>query len=65
MRIELNGAAAEVTETRLDLALSELGYGGALVATALNGEFVAAGARAETSLTAGDRLEVVAPLRGG
>ncbi|MEM6907005.1 MAG: sulfur carrier protein ThiS [Pseudomonadota bacterium] len=65
MKIELNGAEAEVTETRLDLALSELGYGDALVATALNGEFVAARARAETSLAAGDRLEVVAPLRGG
>lgn len=64
-RIVLNGAETEVTATRLDAALEELGYASAVVATAVNGDFVARGARADTELADGDRLEVVAPLQGG
>ena len=45
MRIDLNGAAIEVTARTLAEALTDLGYGGAL-ATALNGTFVPATARA-------------------
>ena len=45
--------------------LEELGYGGALVATAVNGTFVAREARADTGLSEGDAVEVVAPLQGG
>jgi len=45
--------------------LHELGYGEAVVATALNGEFVAAGSRPAARLTEGDRLEVLAPMQGG
>jgi sulfur carrier protein len=45
--------------------LHELGYGEAVVATALNGEFVAAGSRPGARLTEGDRLEVLAPMQGG
>lgn len=51
--------------SRLAEALDELGYGGATVATALNGSFVPAPQRAATALSAGDRLEVVAPRQGG
>lgn len=65
MKIVLNGEPAEIAADRLDTALDELGYTGAVVATALNGDFVPREARAETALTPGDRLEVLAPLKGG
>ena len=64
MRIDLNGTAIEVAARTLAGALSELGYAGAL-ATALNGSFVPAIARAETLLHDGDRVEVLAPMQGG
>jgi sulfur carrier protein len=45
--------------------LDELGYGEAVVTTAVNGEFVAAGVRPRTRLAEGDRVEVLAPVQGG
>ena len=65
MKIVVNGEKVEVTATRLDAILVELGHGKAKVATALNEEFVPATMRADTSLEAGDRLEIVAPRQGG
>ena len=51
--------------TQLARALEDLGYGGSVVTTALNGDFVAAQARERTALAEGDRLEVLAPMQGG
>ncbi|MEM7238030.1 MAG: sulfur carrier protein ThiS [Pseudomonadota bacterium] len=65
MTIVLNGVAASVNARMLDRVIAELGYGGAKVATAVNGEFVSSAARAGTELSEGDRLEVIAPLQGG
>jgi sulfur carrier protein len=65
MRILVNGAWRETTAAELAAALDELGYGGAIVTTALNGEFVAAPARSGTPLADGDRVEVLAPMQGG
>ena len=65
MRISLNGAPREVLATRLSDLLEECGWGDAKVATAVNEDFVPATARAETLLTDGDRVEVVAPRQGG
>ncbi|SFH74400.1 sulfur carrier protein ThiS [Albimonas pacifica] len=65
MKIMLNGAPAEVQAETLAAALEELGYGEARVATALNEDFVPAGARAATRLAPGDRVEIVAPRQGG
>lgn len=65
MKIEVNGAAQDVVATNIADALRELGWGGARVATALNGEFLPKAARATTDLTEGDRLEVLAPMQGG
>jgi len=65
MKIMVNGDARSVTAASLAMALEELGFAGAVVATALNGEFVASGARADTRLSDGDRLEVLAPMQGG
>ena len=65
MKILVNGAWRETGAVDLAAALLELGYGEAVVATALNGEFVPAGSRPGARLTDGDRLEVLAPMQGG
>ena len=65
MRIEVNGEPREVAGETLAEALTELGWAEARVATALNGDFVPKGARTETVLRPGDRLEVLAPMQGG
>jgi sulfur carrier protein len=65
MRIFLNGDACDIEATTLDAALDTLGFRDAVVATALNGRFVAKSARRATTLTEGDTIEVVAPLQGG
>ncbi len=65
MNIVLNGDAREVSSASLAAALEELGFGGATIATALNGRFVARPQREKTVLNDGDRLEVVAPMQGG
>lgn len=65
MRITLNGAPRDVSATRLDDILAELGYGEAKIATAVNEDFVAIALRTQTFLTEHDRLEIVAPQQGG
>jgi sulfur carrier protein len=65
MRIVLNGRTREVTSGRLDALLEELGYGGAKVATAVNGSFVPRTLHALRTLDEGDRVEVIAPMQGG
>ena len=65
MRILVNGASREVRAADLASALEELGYGGAVVATAVNGEFVPTASRQTVRLADGDRLEVLAPMQGG
>jgi sulfur carrier protein len=65
MRILVNGDSRDVSALNVALALDELGLGDAVVATALNGEFVSASSRATAALSEGDRLEVLAPMQGG
>jgi sulfur carrier protein len=65
MRIQVNGSWRDVASAVLAAALGDLGYADAVVTTAVNGEFVAAEARARTQLAEGDRLEVLAPMQGG
>ena len=65
MKILVNGAWREIAGAELAAVLEELGFGERVVATAVNGEFVAASARARTALAEGDRLEVLAPMQGG
>ncbi|WP_336813598.1 sulfur carrier protein ThiS [Bosea sp. MMO-172] len=65
MTLLLNGAPQEIVARTLAEALAELGYGGRIVATAVNGDFVPARKRAETALNEGDRIEIVAPMQGG
>lgn len=65
LRLNVNGEARETLAATLADLIAEAGYGDAKVATALNGEFVPAKARAGTRLAAGDHVEIVAPRQGG
>jgi sulfur carrier protein len=65
MKIIVNGAVHETAAAELSGVLGELGFGEAVVSTAVNGEFVPASVRAHTALAAGDRVEVLAPMQGG
>ena len=65
MKINVNGEDREVSASNVADALTELGFGDAKVATALNSEFVPAALRASTTVENGDRLEVLAPMQGG
>jgi sulfur carrier protein len=65
MKIEVNGEQRDVVATNVGEALAELGLGEARVATALNGTFVSAAARADTALSPSDRLEVLTAMQGG
>jgi len=65
MKILVNGVWREMASSDVQSALRELGYGDCVVATALNGEFVATGARVSARLGDGDRLEILAPMQGG
>ena len=64
-RIVVNGEATETGAATLAGLVAALGYNEGQVATALNGDFVPRGARAETRLAAGDSVEIVAPRQGG
>ncbi|GBD55689.1 sulfur carrier protein ThiS [Gluconobacter wancherniae] len=65
MNINVNGEPHEVRAQTLAAVLEELGYGGARVATALNGNFVPAGLRSSQNLREGAELEILAPMQGG
>ncbi|MBU2959952.1 sulfur carrier protein ThiS [Citreicella sp. C3M06] len=65
MKVMINGTATTLASTTLAAALDELGYGEAKLATALNETFVPAASRASTTLSEGDRIEIVTPRQGG
>jgi sulfur carrier protein len=65
MDILVNGNLREVGALTLEAALGELGFSDTVVATAVNGEFVAFAARSCTELSEGDRVEILAPMQGG
>ncbi|TNJ40565.1 sulfur carrier protein ThiS [Phaeobacter sp. B1627] len=65
MEILVNSEPREVAGPTLSAALQELGYSGGAFATALNGHFVPRDRRGEQTLSAGDRIEVLAPMQGG
>lgn len=65
MRILVNGVWRDTAARDLAATLAELGYGGRIVTTAVNGEFVAVDSRPCTPLAEGDRIEVLAPMQGG
>lgn len=65
MKITVNDEALEVEARTLQLALKELSYGDAAVATAVNGQFVPASLRERREIAEGDRVEILAPMQGG
>ncbi|MFT6424705.1 MAG: sulfur carrier protein [Celeribacter sp.] len=65
MKLQLNGAPIEVRDTMLAQVLLTQGFGGAKVATAVNGVFVPVSQRADHALAEGDSIEVLAPMQGG
>ena len=65
MRLIVNGSPLEVEAEDLNGALAALDYGDRVVATAVNGAFVPAGARDGRRLNDGDRLEILSPRQGG
>ena len=65
MTLIVNGEPREVAALSLAEALEVLDYADAIVATALNGEFVPARRRDATPLKPGDRIEILAPRQGG
>ncbi|GBQ30890.1 sulfur carrier protein ThiS [Acetobacter fabarum] len=65
MKITVNDEAQDVSATTLAGLIDELGYAGARIATALNGQFVPKTERERAALAAGARVEIVAPMQGG
>ena len=65
MKLVVNGESQELPAATLADALQSLDLAEAKVATALNGEFVPARARASTPVKDGDRIEILAPRQGG
>lgn len=63
--VVVNGERARTRSTTLAELLVELGYGGAKVATARNGDFVPQRKRSTEVLSGGDSIEIVAPRQGG
>ena len=65
MKITINGTPQNTCATTLTDLLTELGYGQAKVATAVNEGFVPVTLRPQQKLNEGDRIEIVAPRQGG
>lgn len=65
MKILLNGEAFATDATTLDELCARLGFTEAKIATAVNGNFVAAVARPAIKLAPADEIEIVAPRQGG
>jgi sulfur carrier protein len=65
LSIEVNGRPATTAARTLAGLLESLGFAGAHIATAVNGEFVPAAARAALRLAGGEKIEIVSPRQGG
>ncbi len=65
MNLIVNGSGHELPVATLAELLQRLGYGSAIVATALNHSFVVAALRSVTPLSPGDEVEILAPMQGG
>ncbi len=65
MKITVNGEARVTEAKSLEELCRELDLSEAKVATARNGDFVPAKARAAVVLAEGDAIEVLSPRQGG
>ncbi|MFT5278148.1 sulfur carrier protein ThiS [Glaciecola sp. 33A] len=64
-QIHVNSEQVNCESLNLAELLNELGYAGAIVATAVNGQFVAQTNRQQLVIKTGDQVEVLAPMQGG
>ncbi|MCB1519244.1 MAG: sulfur carrier protein ThiS [Hyphomicrobiaceae bacterium] len=65
IEVYVNAEPARLRPGSLADVLGQLGYGGAKVATALNGEFVPERSRATSPISPGDRIEILSARQGG
>lgn len=65
MRVIVNGQSLETDAATLAALMAERAMEGGWFATAVNGDFVPADARAVTPLADGDRIEILTPMQGG
>lgn len=65
MRILVNGDEIKTTAMYLEGLLSELGFEGEWLATAVNSELVSSNERNSFKLTENDRIEILSPMQGG
>ena len=65
MKILLNGEAFATDAKTLDELCARLGFAEAKIATAVNGNFVAARRAPTVELAPSDEIEIVAPRQGG
>jgi len=65
LKIIVNGETLVTRAATLEELIAELGYGEARLATARNGDFIAARVRKLTRLKPGDKIEIVSPRHGG
>ena len=65
MKITVNGEARITEAKSLEELCHELGFSKVKIATARNGDFVPARARAAVALADGDAIEVLSPRQGG
>ena len=65
MNIQLNGETHTTNAKNLQELLHEIELDEAVVATALNSEFIAVEERGAATLKEGDRVEILAPMQGG
>lgn len=65
MRLIVNGDSHEIAARTLAELLGALGYDGNWLATAVNGDVVPSRERAACRLSPGDRIEILAPMKGG
>jgi sulfur carrier protein len=65
MKLIVNGELRDITAGTLATLLKELDYEGNWLATARNGEVVPARERSGCTLSEGDRIEILSPMKGG
>ena len=65
MKIIVNGEPRDTGAKTLQELCAALGLSGMKVATAINGDFVPAAARASRQLAQNDKVEIVTPRQGG
>ncbi len=65
MQVIVNGEQREIAAQTVDALLNELDYEGTHVAIAVNFDVLPKDRWAETSMKAGDEIEIITPRQGG